>query len=279
MPQRIAGLILWIQRANREFVSLDVKPPPGPIALLIAFASLAIFFSSLERFGAALPSKSLFRRERAVDFIYWFLTPWVSRTLSLVATGIAIFALSRIAHPSQAWFESQSKWLQIVELLIAADLIGYATHRMFHRGALWRIHAIHHSAEDLDWLSATRVHPLNEVITRLAQLVPLYLLGFRGTALASLVPIFTFWAIFIHANINWSFGPLRYVIATPAFHRWHHTSESEGLDKNFAGLFPWIDVMFGTFYLPRGRVAEKFGVAGARVPAGLIGQMAYPFTR
>src|SRR5713226_8037556 len=101
------GFIPWIQRANREFVSLDVKPPPGPIALLIAFASLAIFFSSLERFGAALPSKPLFRRERAVDFIYWFFTPWVSRTLSLVATGIAVYALRRIAHPSQAWFESQ----------------------------------------------------------------------------------------------------------------------------------------------------------------------------
>ena len=59
MPQRIAEFILWIQRANREFVSLDVKPPPGSIALLIAFASLAIFFSSLERFGAALPSNPL----------------------------------------------------------------------------------------------------------------------------------------------------------------------------------------------------------------------------
>lgn len=66
--------------------------------------------------------------------------------------------------------------------------------------------------------------------------------------------------------------------ATPAFHRWHHATEEEGLDKNFAGLFPWIDMMFGTFHLPRGRRAEKFGVA-EEVPRDLLGQLAYPFTR
>jgi sterol desaturase/sphingolipid hydroxylase (fatty acid hydroxylase superfamily) len=121
-----------------------VKPPPGPLSLLIAFASLAILFSSVERFGAALPRKPLFHRERAVDFIYWFFTPWVSRTLSLIGVGIAVYALGRIAHPSGAWFAAQPAWLQIIELLVAVDLIGYGTHRMFHRPPLWRIHAIHH---------------------------------------------------------------------------------------------------------------------------------------
>jgi hypothetical protein len=51
---------------------------PGAIALIIALLALAIFFSILERFGAAVPRKKLFRRERAVDFLYWFFTPWVS---------------------------------------------------------------------------------------------------------------------------------------------------------------------------------------------------------
>ena len=140
---------------------------------------------------------------------------------------------------------------------------------------LWKFHAIHHSSRDLDWLSASRLHPVNEVVTKLAQVVPLYLLGFRGEALASVVPILTFWAIFIHANVRWDFGPLRYVIATPRFHRWHHTSEEEGLDKNFAGLFPWIDLLFGTFYMPN-RQPVTFGVRDD-VPTGLLGQLAYPF--
>jgi sterol desaturase/sphingolipid hydroxylase (fatty acid hydroxylase superfamily) len=63
------------------------------------------------------------------------------------------------------------------------------------------------------------------------------------------------------------------------FHRWHHTSEAEGLDKNFAGLFPFIDVAFGTFYLPSDRRAEKFGLAGESVPEGFVAQLLYPFRR
>jgi sterol desaturase/sphingolipid hydroxylase (fatty acid hydroxylase superfamily) len=63
----------------------------------------------------------------------------------------------------------------------------------------------------------------------------------------------------------WSFGPLRSVVSSPVFHRWHHTMRAEGLDKNFAGLFPIVD--------------RAFGIEGNRVPAGLFAQLRYPFRR
>jgi len=47
-----------------------------------------------------------------------------------------------------------------------------------------------------------------------------------------------------------SVGPLRAVLASPRFHRWHHTSAKEGRDKNFAGLLPLWDILFGTYYMP-----------------------------
>ncbi len=246
---------------------------PGVLPLLIALAALALIFAALERVAGALPPKRLFRRERAIDFAYWFFTPWVSRT----AGTIAIFLLLAGARGSSHWFESQPFAARLLELLVLSDLLGYWSHRLFHSRVLWKFHAIHHSAEDVDWLAATRLHPVNEIGTRVMQVVPLYLLGFRGTPLAAAVPILTFYAIFLHANIRWDFGPLRYVIASPAFHRWHHTSQEEGLDRNFAGLFPWIDALFGTLYMPRGRQPERFGVAGETVPTSLFGQLAYPF--
>ena len=43
-------------------------------------------------------------------------------------------------------------------------------------------------------------------------------------------------------------GVLALVLASPAFHRRHHTTQAEGLDKNFAGLFPLFDLAFGTLY-------------------------------
>src|SRR5438477_457767 len=89
------------------------------------------------------------------------------------------------------------------------------------------------------------------------------------------VVIVALYAIGLHANVRWTFGPLRYMLASPTFHRWHHTSEDAGLDKNFAGLFPIWDLMFGTFYLPRTQ-PTRFGVSDP-VPDGIIGQLVWPF--
>jgi sterol desaturase/sphingolipid hydroxylase (fatty acid hydroxylase superfamily) len=59
---------------------------------------------------------------------------------------------------------------------------------MFHGRTLWRFHAIHHSSRAVDWLSSVRLHPLNDAVSRIAQVLPLYLMGFNGAALAAFVP-------------------------------------------------------------------------------------------
>src|SRR6185369_7700431 len=156
------------------------------VGLIVALPLLAALFALLERFFGVLPHKPVFRRERLLDFGYWFLTPLVSHTFSAVVIGGAVLLLG---GNSPTWFTAQSKTLQNIETLVAADLLGYLGHRAFHRRPLWRIHAVHHSAVDLDWLAATRVHPLNEIAMRLFQVIPLYLLGFRGGALAAVAPV------------------------------------------------------------------------------------------
>ena len=239
---------------------------------LIALVLLAGFFWLLER-------RSVFRWERRVDFIYWFFTPFVSRAISAVAAGAVFLFLGAVTGRGFGlpWFVSQPLPLQWIEVLIGGDLTAYWSHRLFHRQPLWRFHAIHHSSESLDWLAAARVHPLNEAISRVFQLIPLFFAGFDPRVVAAAVPFLTFYAIFLHANLRWDFGPLRSLIASPRFHRWHHTSDAEGLDKNFAGLFPWIDVFFGTFYMPAGREPLRFGLASQAIPTNFVGQLAYPF--
>jgi sterol desaturase/sphingolipid hydroxylase (fatty acid hydroxylase superfamily) len=46
--------------------------------------------------------------------------------------------------------------------------------------------------------------------------------GFGRIRLGAFVVLTTLQAIFIHANVRLTFGPLRWVIATPQFHHWHH---------------------------------------------------------
>jgi len=244
-----------------------MRPGPSLIGLAAAFAILSVVFRLIEKRWAW----------RRVDVIWWFVTPFFSRAAALCATLAAGVALAVTRRPVGAtWFRAQPLAAQMIEVLLITDLAGYWMHRAFHRGPLWRIHAVHHSAESLDWLAATRVHPLNEIVTRVAQLVPLIVAGFDPRVVGAAVPLLTLHAIFIHADVTWDFGPLRWLLSSPRFHRWHHTSEAEGLDRNFAGLFPWIDLLFGTFYMPRGRAPEVFGVREG-MPRGFTRQLLYPF--
>ena len=83
----------------------------------------------------------------------------------------------------------------------------------------------------------------------------------------------------MHANVPWTFGPLRYAIASPAFHRWHHATEEEGLSRNFAGLFPFFDLVFGTFHMPRGAARGASAFRTATSPRGIWRQLRYPLER
>jgi sterol desaturase/sphingolipid hydroxylase (fatty acid hydroxylase superfamily) len=66
--------------------------------------------------------------------------------------------------------------------------------------------------------------------------------------------------------------------ASPRFHRWHHTDETQARDKNFAGLLPLWDILFGTYYMPKQQRPRSVGTE-TPVPAGLIGQMLFPFRK
>jgi sterol desaturase/sphingolipid hydroxylase (fatty acid hydroxylase superfamily) len=255
------------------------RHPPSLAGIAVALLVLALFFGIIERIAPAIRGLSIWRWHRRIDFLYWFFTPIVTRTASTIAVAVTAFAVvamtgrAGLLHGAVA---RQPRLVQLLELLLLADLVGYWSHRAFHKRPLWHIHAIHHSSTDLDWLAASRVHPLNEILTRSVQVIPFLLLGFRGDVVAGLVPLLTLYAIFLHANVTWDFGPFRYLLASPAFHRWHHTSEEAGLDHNFAGMFPWLDLLFGTLYLPKGKQPATFGIAGDVVPATFLGQLLYP---
>lgn len=256
--------------------------------LVVGLIVLAVIFWVVERLWPGLQGLRKSRRGLATDLTYWFFTPVVTKAIRQVAVIAALAPLLLVtgrpidAKSIQAGFGpvlALPAWAQVMLILVMGDFIGYWVHRAFHGRRLWAFHAVHHSSRDLNWLSSARVHPVNDVLGRLCQAVPFVLLGFSPLIVAAYVPFLTFFAIALHANVSWSFGPLRYVIASPTFHRWHHAKEHEAVGKNFAGLLPIWDVLFGTFHLPKDRRPMEFGVQGDRVPEGFIGQLAYPFRR
>lgn len=231
------------------------------------------------------------RRDFVTDVGWWFVTPLATRAVAEVAVVVAVIALALLVDLPRQGGTLQAAlarprgivatwpaWLQVAAVLVIGDAVGYWVHRAFHRGRLWRFHAVHHSSTRLDWLSSVRIHPVNDVVARVVQAVVVLALGFPSTVVAAYVPFLVLYAILLHADVGWDFGPLRGVLASPAFHRWHHAADAEGLDRNFAGLFPWIDRCFGTFHLPRGRRPARLGITGDPVPDGLLTQLRWPFT-
>lgn len=257
-----------------------------PVRLIFAFLILTLIFWAIEFCWPSQPAQRRFRSGFGVDLVYWFFTPLVSKAASqfvLLLVLAPLFLLLGYKLERETFANGWGPllhlpaWLQAVTILVAGDFIGYWSHRWFHSRRLWKYHAIHHSSKELDWLSAVRLHPVNEIGSRVLQAIPFVFLGFSPAVLAAYVPFLTFYAIFVHANVRWDFGPLRYVIATPTFHRWHHTREDEAIDTNFAGLLPIWDILFGTFYMPKGKVPTEFGVHDDSVPESFVGQLAYPF--
>ena len=252
------------------------------IGLLIAFGGLTALYWVIGRFWPSVPGQKILRKGFWTDCIYWLWTPIVSKSVTAIAIGVVLFPLIYVLGlhyntlaQGHGILSRQPLWLQGIEVFVVGDFLGYWQHRWFHGRKLWRFHAVHHSSEELDWLSSVRLHPVNDIGAKLIQAVPLVALGFNLTTVALYAPFTVFYAIMVHANVSWDLGPFRYVFASPAFHRWHHTKAHEGQDKNFAGGLPLWDLLFGTFYMPR-RQPTVFGIDDP-MPAGFVGQMLQPF--
>lgn len=241
---------------------------------------LIALFVPLERLFAQRPSKFL-RPQIGNDLAYYFLSSLLPAALMSVPLAVLATVVQKVLpagfHDS---VHGLPLWLTISAGLIVADIGSYWGHRLSHEiRFLWRFHAIHHSAEHIDFLVNGRAHPIDMVVTRMSGLLPLYILGLGSAGPAgSMLPIAitligTFMGFFLHANVRLRFGPLEWLVATPAFHHWHH-SRTDHIDHNYAATFPWIDRMFGTLYLPAHFPAD-YGIQ-TPMPATLIGQLLSP---
>ena len=75
--------------------------------------------------------------------------------------------------------------------------------------------------------------------------------------------------------IGYSYNTIGNVLASPHFHRWHHSSAPEARDRNFAGQLAILDRVFGTLYMPESKPAG-YGI-GQVLPSNWFGQLVYPF--
>lgn len=245
---------------------------------------LVIVFLPLERLLALHPQKFL-RKNLTQDLGYYFINGIVPSFL--MALPLSVAALG--AHELVPWrlqtaIAALPLWQRTLVGVLVAEIGFYWGHRWMHQiPFLWRFHAIHHSPEHVYFLISARAHPIDNAFQKLCGFIPIYVLGIASplTPTGSIVPaliviILTMWGFFIHSNLRLRLGPLEWLVATPVFHHWHHTL-SDHRDHNYAPTLPWIDRIFGTYYMPRKQWPSAYGIE-SKLPNSLGGQLIYPLS-
>ncbi|WP_246770954.1 sterol desaturase family protein [Aestuariivirga sp. YIM B02566] len=222
--------------------------------------------------------KKIFRPAWKIDLFYAVCSALFTKLgLALVIIGTIYLASLLVPSSLSAAVAGLPLWVQVVVAIILSDLGFYAVHRLFHKIPwLWKFHAIHHSIETLDWLAGHRVHPVDQILTKGASLVPVFALGFSDSAIVIYSMIYVWQSLLLHSNVSVNLGPLRYVLALPQFHHWHHADHPEAHDKNFAGQLAFLDFIFGTHHLPGRTLPERYGTS-TPVPSDYTGQLLFPF--
>jgi sterol desaturase/sphingolipid hydroxylase (fatty acid hydroxylase superfamily) len=242
---------------------------------VVGIAVLFLIFVPIEKLFAFRPQK-VFRRGFLTDLTHLLVNNVLITIGVLAAVVVATIPFFWLRHLNIAGSLSPAAAVLIATAIV---FVGqYWAHRLTHQiPLLWRFHSVHHSIENMDWLASGRVHPIDQIFTHGAVVIPLYLLGFNGTVFGGVVVFFTLLALFQHANVRLRFPVVRWVINTPEWHHWHHALDREAINKNFGT--PVIDKLFGTAYMPRGQWPSGFGTSEPVPPVGYVRQLAYPFTK
>lgn len=174
-------------------------------------------------------------------------------------------------------------WVQWLVMFVIADFIQWNVHRMLHRVPwMWEFHKLHHSVKEMGFAAHLRFHWMETIIYKTIQYIPLAMIGF-GIDDFFLVHIFTISIGHLnHANLNVTYGPLRYIFNNPAMHIWHHAKNlpegSHGVNYGIS-LSLW-DYLFKTHYIPEdGRDVELGFHADENYPTSFWKQITYPFVK
>ena len=265
--------------------TLDGYLALAQVSHVYLFAICALLFLPLSIALAGHRAQPALHSGMIPDVIYWLVAPPLLYTpvtvwLFSVLVDAGLYSLDGLGQVRDGLVPVSALpvVVQALVILLIMDFIQYWVHRLSHTPAFWKFHAVHHSAVNVDWLTSTRFHPVDTIVRSSCVYLLVAALGFSPDAWLILVPFNTLYSPLVHANLDWDYGPFRYLLASPVYHRWHHTYPDQGGDANFAPTFPFFDLLFGTYYDPAGERPAVFGAPDDPVSdSNILRQVAYPF--
>lgn len=259
----------------------DHTPYIGLDWFILDLLGSTLIFVVIEKLFPLYKGQVIFRREWQTDIAHFIVNHFI--------VGLVLLTVNFLIHRVFGWmvrgdFQEMIQDLhfvpQLLLCILVADMMQYWTHRAYHEVPfLWRFHAVHHSTKTMDWLAGSRQHVLELIFTRVVVLGPLYVFGFEKTVMDAYIIVVGFQAVFNHANVHLPWGPLKYVLVTPDFHHWHHSSDQAALDRNYAAHYAFLDYLFGTAVKTDQKFPDQYGVLGDYMPPGFVKQQLFPFKK
>ncbi|WP_165732471.1 sterol desaturase family protein [Polaribacter sp. 20A6] len=239
-------------------------------------------------------NQSLFRKDFWLDTFYMFFNFFILNLIVLIALSnsaaelfndiLGIVGLS-IANFQLLEINKLPFFARIFIFFIVVDFVQWWTHRLLHTFEfLWNFHKVHHSVKEMGFAAHLRYHWMEPVVYSSLKYIPLAIIG--GFS-AQDVAIVHFFNIFIghlnHANINWDYGWLKYILNNPKMHIWHHVKvlpEDRKNGVNFGITLSIWDYIFKTNYIPySGRDIELGFEGDEEFPKNFIEQELYPIVK
>ncbi|GAA4823528.1 sterol desaturase family protein [Algivirga pacifica] len=231
------------------------------------------------------------RRDFWLDGFYMFFNFFLFSLIgynALSNVGVELFnqLLGQLGIENLVALEVQAlpSWVQLFVMFLIADFIQWNTHRLLHRVPwLWEFHKLHHSVKEMGFAAHLRFHWMETIVYKTIQYIPLAMIGF-GIQDFFIVHIITVLIGHLnHANLNWSYGPLKYILNNPKMHIWHHAKEmpeTHPYGINFGISLSIWDYLFGTAVIPKdGKDIELGFEEDETYPEDFMGQMAEPFKK
>ena len=177
------------------------------------------------------------------------------------AVLLAIYDWLQVPMMDPAIWDNVPFWLAVIFGIVIKDFIYYWCHRLMHSTWGWPAHAAHHSDTHVNAFTAYRIHFIEYFLNTCAYFLLLTWLQIPET-IPFVVMLTALHDQYLHMDVPFTHGPFKILIASPAYHRWHHADVPEAYGKNLANIMPIWDRMFGTHY--------TYDVVPDEVPMGAV---------
>lgn len=252
-------------------------------SIMLPLAAAFVFVGMLERLLPYRAKWNTPQEDLVTD------TAYLTVNLALREAANVGFKLGLVTLLASVGFTTEganlwpTQWHPIAQLalaILALDFFEYWFHRSSHTfGFLWRFHAIHHSPKRLYFFNAARFHFVDWLALAAIDVIVITALGADATLVALAIVFIQTHGLFQHGNIDVKLGFLNYIFSGPELHRWHHSKLIEESDTNFGNNVIVWDLIFGTWFLPKGREVGVIGLLNPDFPQTFMGQLRAAFAK